>query len=127
MKQKEMVNRCRERGLTVTSPLLYRQGKKYGFLVRNGKTEGRERYDVDEGKFQEWLNLYSECVPEGYVSIGEALQKHNISYNALKYQLEKNNCEIKKMGVVHGGLYCARKEDVERAVAQYHRRSAEKE
>ena len=123
MKQKDMINRCKERGLSVTLALLYRQGKKHGFLVRNN-SNGRERYDVDEVKFNKWLNEYVQVVPEGYISIGRALHKYNLSYQALKYQLKKNDCEIKKLGVVHGGLYCAKQSDVERAVAQYHKRSS---
>lgn len=123
MRQKDMINRCKEHGLSVTPALLYRQGKKYGFLVRND-SDGRERYNVDEVKFNKWLDEYVQVVPEGYIGMGEALHKYNLSYQALKYQLKKNNCEIKKLGVVRGGLYCAKQSDVERAVAQYHKRSS---
>lgn len=119
MNQREMINKCKEKGLEVTAPLLYRQGKKNGFLIRN-KSDGRERYDVDEKKFEEWLSKVE--VSSDYIPVGSSARKNNMSYNALKYQLERNHCELKKMSLVHGGVMYARREDVERAVHSYCRR-----
>lgn len=119
MNQKDMIAKCKEKGFDVTSPLIYRQGKVYGFLVRNGK-DGRERYDVDEKKFYEWLDNF--IVDDNYLPVGETAREYNISYSGLKYQLKKNNCEMKKMGIVKGGLLYAKRTDIERAVAQYRRR-----
>lgn len=119
MNQKDMVAKCKERGFDVTSPLIYRQGKIHGFLIRNGK-DGRERYDVDEKKFYEWLDNLT--VSDDYLPVGETARKNNIPYSGLKYQLQKDNCEMKKMGIVKGGLLYAKRADVERAVAQYSRR-----
>jgi hypothetical protein len=120
MNQKDMVAKCKERGFDVTSPLIYRQGKIHGFLIRNGK-DGRERYDVDEKKFYEWLDNLK--VSDDYLPVGETARKHNIPYSGLKYQLRKENCEMKKMGIVKGGLLYAKRTDIERAVAQYSRRT----
>ena len=120
MNQKEMIAKCKERGFDVTSPLIYRQGKIHGFLIRNGK-DGRERYDVDEKKFYTWLDNLT--VSDDYLPVGETARKHNIPYSGLKYQLQKNNCEMKKMGIVKGGLLYAKRTDIERAVAQYSRRT----
>lgn len=120
MNQKDMVAKCKERGFDVTSPLIYRQGKIHGFLIRNGK-DGRERYDVDEKKFYEWLDNLT--VSDDYLPVGETARKHNIPYSGLKYQLKKENCEMKKMGIVKGGLLYAKRTDIERAVAQYSRRT----
>ncbi len=120
MNQKEMINKCKEMGLNVTPPLLYRQGKKNGFLVRND-SDGRERYNVIEKKFNEWLKNFT--VDDNYLPVGETARKNNIPYAGLKYQLQKNNCEIKKLGNFHGGLLYAKRTDVERAVAQYSRRT----
>ena len=120
MNQKEMIAKCKERGFDVTSPLIYRQGKIHGFLIRNGK-DGRERYDVDEKKFYTWLDNLT--VSDDYLLVGETARKHNIPYSGLKYQLQKNNCEMKKMGIVKGGLLYAKRTDIERAVAQYSRRT----
>lgn len=119
MNQKDMVAKCKERGFDVTSPLIYRQGKIHGFLIRNGK-DGRERYDVDEKKFYTWLDNLT--VSDDYLPVGETARKHKIPYSGLKYQLQKNNCEMKKMGIVKGGLLYAKRTDIERAVAQYSRR-----
>lgn len=120
MNQKDMVAKCKERGFDVTSPLIYRQGKIHGFLIRNGK-DGRERYDVNEKKFYEWLDNLT--VSDDYLPVGETARKHNIPYSGLKYQLQKENCEMKKMGIVKGGLLYAKRTDIERAVAQYSRRT----
>ena len=120
MNQKEMIAKCKERGFDVTSPLIYRQGKIHGFLIRNGK-DGRERYDVDEKKFYTWLDNLT--VSDDYLPVGETARRHNIPYSGLKYQLKKDNCEMKKMGIVKGGLLYAKRTDIERAVAQYSRRT----
>ncbi len=119
MNQKDMVAKCKEKGFDVTSPLIYRQGKIHGFLIRNGK-DGRERYDVDEKKFYTWLDNLT--VSDDYLPVGETARKNNIPYSGLKYQLQKNNCEMKKMGIVKGGLLYAKRTDIERVVAQYSRR-----
>ena len=122
MNQKDTINKCREIGLNVTVPLLYRQGKRNGFLVRN-KSDGRERYDVNEKKFNEWLSNF--IVDKDYVPVGETARANNIPYMGLKYQLEKNNCEVKKLGIVRGGLLYAKRKDIERIVATYRRRPKE--
>ena len=122
MNQKEMIDKCKNIGLDVTAPLLYRQGKKHGFVVPNGKN-GRERYDIDEEKFNEWLSNFE--VDDNYLPVGETATKNNMSYAALKYQLERNHCEMKKLGLVHGGLLYAKRTDIERAIASYSRRSKE--
>ena len=120
MNQKEMLEKCKEKGFNVTTPLLYRQGKIHGFLIRNGK-DGRERYDVDEKKFNKWLSNLT--VSDDYLPVGESARQNGIPYSGLKYQLQKNNCEMKKMGIVKGGLLYAKRTDIERAVAQYSRRT----
>lgn len=122
MNQKEMINKCKEIGLNVTPPLIYRQGKKYGFLIRN-KSDGRERYNMNEDKFNEWLSNFT--VSNDYLPVGETARQNNIPYSGLKYQLEKNNCEIKKLGIIRGGLLYARRTDIERAIASYCKRSKE--
>lgn len=120
MNQKDMVDRCKSIGLNVTAPLIYRQGKKYGFLVRNNKRNCRERYNVDEEKFNEWISNFK--VDDSYIALGEACRVYNISYAALKYQLNRNNCEIKKLGIIKGGLLYAKRTDVERVISSYCRR-----
>jgi len=122
MNQKDMINKCKEVGLNVTLPLLYRQGKRNGFLIRNG-SDGRERYNVIEEKFNEWLSNFT--VDSSYLPVGETARKNNIPYSGLKYRLQKNNCEIKKLGNIHGGLLYAKRTDIERAIASYSRRSKE--
>lgn len=120
MNQKEMVEKCKQKGFDVTAPLLYRQGKIHGFLVENGN-KGRERYDIDEKKFNKWLSELE--VDENFLPISEAAAVHNMSYSALLYQLKKNNAKLEKKGIVHGGLLYAKRTDIERAIASYSRRT----
>ena len=119
MNQKEMILKCKEYGYEVSPPLLYRQGKAYGFLFETNKTN-KEKYSVDEKKFQEWLEQIK--IPEDFICIRDVMKMYNVSQNALIYNLKKNGCEIKKMGTLRGGRYCARKADIERVISQYHQR-----
>lgn len=120
MKQKEMLQICVDKGYDFSLPLLYRYGKKYGFLIEYRK-EGRDRYRVDEDKFKEWLDNHS--IDNSYISIKDACKKYNITFSALKYVLKKNNCEITKLGMEQNGLYYAKRTDIERVIGQYNKRT----
>ena len=78
MNQKEMLNICKEKGLTLTTPLLYRAGKREGFLVKISDDK-REKYQVDMKKFNQWLDKNN--VDKNYISIGEASRKTKISFS----------------------------------------------
>ena len=120
MKQKEMLQICADKGYSFSLPLLYRYGKQYGFLIQY-KEKGRDRYRVDEEKFEEWLNNHS--IDSSYISIKDACKKYEITFSALKYVLKKNDCEIVKLGQEQNGLYYAKRTDIERVIGQYNRRS----
>lgn len=120
MNQKELVESCRLRGHDFSLPLIYRYGKKYGFLIKY-KDTGRDRYKVDETKFNEWLDSWS--VESEYISLKDACKEHNITFSALKYILNKNDCEITKRGTEQNGLYYAKRTDIERVIGQYNRRT----
>ena len=120
MKQKEMLEKCAERGFNFSLPLLYRYGKKYGFLIKYNN-ENRDRYRVDEDKFIEWLDNHS--IDSSYISIKDACKKYNMTFSALKYVLKKNDCEITKLGMEQNGFYYAKRTDIERVIGQYNRRS----
>lgn len=122
MNQKEMVERCKEKGVNITSALLYRQGKIHGFLVRND-SDGRERYNVIEDKFNEWLNNFN--VDSDYVMVCEFAKKHNMAYSALKYHIEKNSIPVEKKGSFHGGMMYAKRADLERIISQCGKRAKE--
>lgn len=121
MNQKEILNKCKEHGLEVSIPLIYRIGKKEGFIVKNDNYKGREKYDIDEQKFNDWLS--KKNISDEYIAIRDAMKLYNIPYAGLKYQLEKNGCEIVKLGIANGGRYHAKRADVERIIAQYTKRS----
>ena len=101
--------------------MIYRYGKKYGFLIKY-KDTGRERYQVDEVKFHEWLDNWSATDNE-YISLKDVCKKYNITFSAIKYVLLKNNCDITKRGTEQNGLYYAKRTDVERVIGQYNRRA----
>lgn len=121
MNQKELVEECLKKGYNFSIPLIYRYGKKYGFLIKY-KDTGRERYQVDEVKFHEWLDNWSATDSE-YISLKDVCKKYNITFSAIKYVLLKNNCDITKRGTEQNGLYYAKRTDVERVIGQYNRRA----
>ena len=120
MNQKEMLARCKEAGLDVTIPLIYRAGHREGFIIKQ-KDSGRERYSIDEELFQKWIE--SAKIPDEYIAIKEVKKQYNIPFQAIKYLLIKNNCEMKKLGAIDGGYYYAKKSDIERVIPQYRKRS----
>lgn len=120
MNQKEMIKACLDKGYDFSVPLIYRYGKKYGFLVQY-KEKGRDRYKVDEQKFHKWLDEWT--VDDSYMPIKDACKKYKISFAAIKYILKKNDCEIKKLGHEQNGLYYAKRTDIERVIGQYNKRS----
>ena len=120
MNQKQMIKECADKGYNFSLPLIYRYGKKYGFLVQY-KEKGRDRYRVDEDKFREWLD--NHLIDSSYISIKDACKKYDMTFSALKYVLKKNNCEITKLGMEQNGLYYAKRTDIERVIGQYNKRT----
>ena len=120
MNQKQMIKECADKGFDFSLPLIYRYGKKNGFLIQY-KEKGRARYRVDEDKFHQWLDNYR--VDESYISLKDACKQYGISYGAIKYILNKNACEITKLGIEQNGLFYAKRTDVERVIGQYNKRS----
>ena len=98
---------------------IYRYGKKQGFLIKIKET-GRERYEIDEKKFYDWLN--DTKLSDEYIYLKDACKEYKISYSELKYLLLKNKCDINKQRVVSGYMY-AKRTDIERIINQYNRRS----
>ena len=120
MNQKQMIKECADKGFDFSLPLIYRYGKKNGFLIQY-KEKGRDRYRVDEDKFHQWLDDYN--IDKSYISLKDACKKYEISYAAIKYILNKNACEITKLGSEQNGLFYAKRTDVERVIGQYNKRS----
>ena len=58
-----------------------------------------------------------------YVALKDICKEYGITFAALKYTLIKNNCEVKKRGSEQNGLYYAKREDIERVIGQYNRRT----
>ena len=120
MNQKEMLQECAKEGLSVSVPLLYRQGKRNGFLKETGG-DGKEKYVVDVPAFREWIRNFKAGTD--WVPVGEAASGAGIPYSGLLYRLKSGKCELRKMGSRLGGLVHAKRKDVERAVAAYRKRA----
>ena len=119
MNQKEMINICSSYGYNFCILTIYRYGKKEGFL-KKVKDIGRDRYEVDEQKFIEWLKRGS--IDKSFIAIKDAVKKYDASYSELLYLLKKNDCEISKIGIEQNGLLYAKRTDIERIINQYHKR-----
>lgn len=120
MNQKHMIELCKEKGFNFSIPLIYRYGIKEGFLIKVSET-GREKYQVNEKKFFEWLD--NGVIPEGYVSLCKAEKESGISFMAIKYRLLKSEKEIKKLGIGKEKLFYAKRSDIESVISEYHKRS----
>jgi hypothetical protein len=121
--QKEILEICKQKGIDISPMTLYRAGKKYGFFeVADEQGKGRKgKYKLNESKFNEWLSKNE--IDDSYIAISEAKNKYGIQYTVFKSKLERNGCEIRKMGLIKEGLLYAKKSDIERIVAEYHKRS----
>lgn len=119
MNQKEMIEICASYGYDFSIPLIYRYGKREGFLIKVKET-GRERYTVDEKKFYEWLGRGN--IDKSLISIKEACKIHKMAYSEMLYLLNKNKCEYTKMGIEQNGLFYAKRTDIKRIIQQYNRR-----
>ena len=119
MNQKEMVDICSSYGYNFCILTMYRYGKKEGFLKKVRET-GRDRYEVDEKKFFEWLKRGS--IDKSLIAIKDAIKKYDTSYSELMYLLKKNECEVSKIGIEQNGLLYAKRTDIERIIEQYHKR-----
>ena len=120
MNQKEMIEICVSYGYDFSIPLIYRYGKKEGFLIKTKET-GRERYSVNEEKFYAWLK--KGHIDKSLISLKDAAKIHKMSYSELVYLLKKNKCEYDKLGIEQNGLFYAKRTDIKRIVLQYNRRS----
>lgn len=99
---KDVLNKCKEEGYSVTSSGLYYAGEKYGFLI---KKEGNRNLEFDKEKFLEWLAKAKQEIPEGWVSINEL---HNILGISLSqaYILSKDeDSGAKTFGAGPGVIY----------------------
>lgn len=120
MNQKHMIQLCKEKGFNFSIPLIYRYGIKEGFLIKVSET-GREKYQVNEKKFLEWLD--NGPIPKDYISLASAEKEFGISFMAIKYRLLKSNKEIVKLGIGREKLFYAKRSDIESVITEYHKRS----
>ncbi len=116
---KDLIGVINSRGFDFNIPFIYRQGIKNGFLIKMRDT-GKDRYDINETKLMEWLD---KCkIDDNWMLLTKAAVHYQIPYSGLKYLIKKNNIETQKMGVNRFGGVCAKREDLDRIVKQYHKR-----
>ena len=123
MRQKEILEKCLEKGIKYSYVHIHRLGVKYGFFKRE---DGSKRKFI-ESEFYKWLDSVNVSIPSDCVFIKDAVKKYNIDYNIFKYHFEKEGVEVKVGGYEFGGMNYAKKSDIERVVAKYHKSVAKGE
>lgn len=80
MHLKDVLNKCKERGYTITAQGIYLAGKKNGFL-RKVEFHGivQKSLEFDKEKFLQWLDKAIEEIPPGWLSVKEISKKFDIS------------------------------------------------
>ena len=111
MKQKEILRRCREKGIDYSFMHVYRIGLERGFFIK-GKKDG----NFVEEKFNQWLDEVNISLPEDCIYLKDAAKENGISYQLLRYRLNKISAGIFKDDIPHNRKFYARKEDVSRAL-----------
>lgn len=118
VKYKELLDKCRSRGVIYSRMTIYRVGTKYGFIV---KKDGNCNFN--EKLFDEWLDEIADDLPDEYIYVCDATKKNNIPYSYFKYYFKKYDVEVKKRV---NGLAYVRKSDVEKIVKRYNQKSVGK-
>ena len=116
MNQTKMIERVKENGLNMSIPLLYRTGLRFGFLIKNENAR-KEKYIVDEPKFEEWLKVMTNPSNKDWISVKDICNTYDIQYSTVKYHILKNNIETRNMGFLRGGMVHVRRSDAETIVS----------
>lgn len=120
--QSDLLKIARQYDVNLSLQVLYQHGKRVGFLVKVGeRCNHKSKWQLDKDKYINWLNS-QKTIPNNLISIKDACVKYNISYSALKYQLDKAGAQMTKMGCARGGMFYVDVKLVELAVSNYKRR-----
>lgn len=120
MQKRNLVERCKEKGIELSYMTIYRYGKKEGFIGRN--EVGELQYD-DSG-FEKWLEKVSSGIPSDSEYISDAVKKSGVKYSYFLYYLRKEGEKILKD--IRGKKYASRNE-LESIIENYNRKVARKE
>lgn len=120
MQKRNLVERCKEKGVTLSYMTIYRYGLKEGFIGRN--ESGEIQYN-DSG-FENWLKKVSAGIPDEFEYISDVVKKSGIKYSYFKYYLQKNGVKILKD--IRGKKY-AGKNELNSIVEKYNRQVIGKE
>lgn len=95
--------RCVQAGIYFSRQAIYDAGKKYGFLTN---TENEKELDFDEEKFNAWVKIVTDEVPEGFRTMNECAKVLNLSVVSIwKYCRDNPEIETKKVGSKKGVTY----------------------
>ena len=94
MKFKQVYERCKEKGISISKQGLYLAGLQNGFII---KGENHSNVFVKED-FEKWMKKKLEPVPEGYNSFSECSKKLNKPLSTIYYLVRAGELEVKKIG-----------------------------
>jgi hypothetical protein len=110
MKFKQVYERCKEKGITITKQGLYLAGLQNGFIIK-GKSH---RNEFVKEEFEKWVEKKLEPVPEGFISFFECSKKLNKPLPTIYFLVKSGNLEVKKIGT--RGVRYVRLEDLEKYI-----------
>lgn len=103
MKMEQIILKCAQAGIYFSRRAIYDAGEKYGFTI---KKENQTALEFDEEKFNEWLKLVTDKIPEGFQTMKECSKSLNLSVVTIwKYCKEHPEIETKKVGSKKGVTY----------------------
>lgn len=120
MVKRDLVGRCKERGLKLSYMTIYRHGIKVGFLTKNEVGE----CGFDNDCFEKWLDNMTAKIPDEFMYISDAVNQYDVKYNFIKYHLIKSNVPINKD---YNGKKYAKRNVIESIVNEYYKRNSGKE
>ena len=118
MTQKEIVEKCKEKGIDYTFYHIWRIGLKEGFFIKDAED------NFDEVKFNAWLDSVSHSIPDDCMFLVDAVKEYGVNYAVITHYFKVNNIGMFKDDVPHNRKFYARKSDIERAVESHNRRTS---
>ena len=115
MTQKQIVEKCHEKGINYSFMHIYRIGLREGFFIKNSED------NFDEEKFNKWLNEIHQSIPEDCMYIVDAVKEYNIHYRTFTYFFNKYNLGMFKDDIPHNRKFYAKKSDIIRVVESHNR------
>ena len=120
MQKRNLVERCKKKGIDLSYMTIYRYGIKEGFIGRDDFGE----LHYDDFKFEKWLDKVSAGIPSDFEYISDAVKRSGVKYSYFRYYLYKEGEKI--LTDIRGKKYAGRKK-LESIIENYNRKVAGKE